>query len=394
MKSVKIFLPVIFLLVLWNCSKTDIGPTEPCSPITPDTSDNHPRASAYQSILDEYVNQGLPGAILLIHDQDGLWMGSAGMADIQEGISMSPCIVSKIASVTKMYIGVLIMQLVEQGKIDLDAKLPEYLPDKITRKVNNAEESTIRQLMNHTSGIYDIVEDQGFYLAVLNDPAHNWEPEDLIVFAYHKDAYFAPGTDCYYSNTNFLLLSMILDEVIGRPHCEMMRENILQPLGVDHTYYFWHDPIPEFTAQGYFDLYNNGTICNVTNYNTGSGNGYGGMYSNVYDMMIFIEALLVEKTLVSQESLDEMLTFDQPLEPETYRYTGLAIYKDFIDREDTTEYSYGHRGRDLGYSADLDWFPKNNTTMALIVNYGTDGESSLRPVFKEFRNAIVDEIFK
>jgi D-alanyl-D-alanine carboxypeptidase len=229
---------------------------------------------------------------------------------------------------------------------------------------------------------------------VLNDPAHNWEPEDLIEFAYRKDAYFAPGTDCYYSNTNFLLLSIILDEVLGRPHCEMMRENILQPLGVDHTYYFWHDPIPDYTAQGYFDLYNNGTICNVTNYNTGSGNGYGGMYSNVYDMMVFIEALLVEKTLVSQGSLDEMLTFDQPLEPETYRYTGLAIYKDFIDREDSTEYSYGHRGRDLGYSADLDWFPKNNTTMALIVNYGTDGESSLRPVFKEFRNAIVDEIFK
>jgi len=393
MKLSRIIFPLVIVISLWSCGKTDIGPSEDCSPISPDSSAGHPKAAAYQSLLDEYTGMGLPGAILLIHDQDGVWMGSAGMADIKEGIPMSPCTVSKIASVTKMFIGVLIMQLVEQRKIDLDAKLPEYLPDNIVRKVKNAEESTVRQLMNHTSGIYDIVEDQGFYLAILNDPAHNWEPEDLVKYAFFKDPYFAPGEDCYYSNTNFLLLSMILDEVNGNPHCELMRDRIIRPLGLNNTFYYWHDPIPEYTAQGYFDLYNNGTICNVTNYNTGSGNGYGGMYANVYDMMLFIEALLVEKTLLSQESLDEMLTFDQPLEPETYRYTGLAIYKDFIDREDTTEYSYGHRGRDLGYSADLDWFPKNNTTMALIVNYGTDGESSLRPVFKEFRSAVVDEIF-
>jgi D-alanyl-D-alanine carboxypeptidase len=388
------YLLAIILLVLWSCNKVEIGPTEYCSPITPDSSASHPKASAYQSILDDYVNKGLPGAVLLIHDADGLWMGSAGMADIKEGIPMSPCMVSKLASVTKMYIGVLVMQLVEQGRIDLDAKIPEYLPDDQIKKVKNAKETTIRQLMNHTSGIYDIITGQDFYLAVLNDPPHNWEPEDLLKFAYNKDPYFAPGEDCYYSNTNFLLLSMILDKVTGRPHCEMMLSNIIQPLGLNNTYYYWHDPIPVYTAQGYFDLYNNGTICNVTNYNTGSGNGYGGMYANVYDMMTFIEALLVKKTLVTQESLDQMLTFDQPLEPDTYRYTGLAIYKDFIDRPDSTEFSYGHRGRDLAYSADLNWFPKNGTTMALLVNYGTDGESSLRPVFKEFRSVIVDEIFK
>jgi D-alanyl-D-alanine carboxypeptidase len=388
------YLLIILLAVLSSCGKLDIGPTENCSPITPDSSANHPKGSAYQSILDEYINQGLPGAVLLIHDSDGVWMGSAGKADIKEGISMSPCIVSKLASVTKMYIGVLVMQLVEQGKINLDAKIPEYLPDDQIKKVKNAKESTIRQLMNHTSGIYDIVSDRNFYLAILNDPAHDWEPEDLLKFAYNKDPYFPPGTDCYYSNTNFLLLSMILDKVTGHPHSEMMLTNIIQPLELNNTFYYWHDPIPVYTAQGYFDLYNNGTICNVTNYNTGSGNGYGGMYANVYDLMTFIEALLVKKTLVSQESLDQMLTFDQPLEPDTYRYTGLAIYKDFIDRPDSTEFSYGHRGRDLGYSADLNWFPKNGTTMALIVNYGTDGESPLRTVFKDLRSAIVDEIFK
>jgi D-alanyl-D-alanine carboxypeptidase len=393
MKPVCKYFVILFLAVMMSCNKTEIGPTEACSPISPDSSAAHPKAGAYQSLLDEYVAKGLPGAILLIHDDDGLWMGAAGYADLWKSIPMSPCVVSKIASVTKMYIGVLVMQLNEQGLIDLDAKVSEYLPDDEIKKVENASEATVRQLLNHTSGIYDIITGSDFYLSVLNDPPHNWEPEDLLEFARNKDAYFAPGEDCYYSNTNFLLLSMILDEVTGGPHCNLMRQNIFQPLGLSNTFYYWHDPIPEYTAQGYYDLYHDGTICNVTNYNTGSGNGYGGIYANVYDMMTFIEALLVKKTLVSQESLDQMLTFDQPLEPDTYRYTGLGIYKDFIDRPDSTEYSYGHRGRDLGYSGDLDWFPKNGTTMALIVNYGTDGESSLRPVFKELRSKIADEIF-
>jgi D-alanyl-D-alanine carboxypeptidase len=388
----KYFWLLIFPIIM-SCNKTEIGHTGECSPISPDTSSIHPKAAAYQSLLNDYVNKGLPGAILLIHDVNGLWMGAAGYSDIDKGIPMSPCVVSKIASVTKMYIGVLFMQLSEQGLIELDAKVSEYLPDDRIKKVRNASESTIRQLLNHTSGIYDIITGSDFYLSVLNDPPHKWEPDDLMEFAKNKDPYFEPGADCHYSNTNFLLLSMILDEITGHPHCDLMRQNIFQPLGLINTYYYWHDPLPAYTAQGYFDLYHNETICNVTNYNTGSGNGYGGIYTNVYEMMTFIEALLVSKTLISQESLDEMLTFDQPLEPETYRYTGLGIYKDFIDRPDSTEFSYGHRGRDLGYSADLDWFPKNGTTMALIVNYGTDGESSLKSVFKELRLKIADEIF-
>lgn len=389
----KQYFPFILFLTLLSCKKTDIGPTTNCSPLFSDSSSKHPKASAYQAILNKYVDKGLPGVVLLIHDSNGLWIGAAGKADIKEGIPMSPCTVSKVASITKMFTGVLIMKLVEQGKIDLDARVSKYLPENKIKKVKNASESTVRQLMNHTSGIYDIITDQGFYLAVLNNAAHNWEPEELLKYAEKKEPYFAPGKDCFYSNTNFLLLSMILNEVTTKPHSQLMHDYIFQPLDLKHTYYFWHDPLPGNTAQGYFDLYNNGTICNVSNYNTGSGNGYGGIYADVYDLMKFIEALLVKKTLLSQQSLNQMLVFDQPLEPETFRYTGLAIYKDFIDR-DPSEFSYGHRGRDLGYSADLNWFPKKNTTMAMIVNYGTDGKSSLRPTFYDLRLAVVDEIFK
>jgi D-alanyl-D-alanine carboxypeptidase len=187
---------------------------------------------------------------------------------------------------------------------------------------------------------------------------------------------------------------MVINKVAGKNHSDLIHEFIIDPLGLKHTYYYWHDPLTENPAQGYFDLYNNGSICNLTNYNTGSGNGYAGIYSSVRDQMIFIEALVKNKTLLSQASLDKMMTFDMPEEEGTHRLLGLGLYKDFIDRADTSEYSYGHRGRDLAYSFDVNYFPKNQTTMALLVNYGTDGNSSLRPFFYDLRLAVVDEIFK
>jgi D-alanyl-D-alanine carboxypeptidase len=130
---------------------------------------------------------------------------------------------------------------------------------------------------------------------------------------------------------------------------------------------------------------------NLTNWNTGSGNGYGGVYSTVWDMYLFIDALYVKKTLLTQESLDEMLVFHHTIE--SRKQLGVACYKDFIDIGDPEkDYAWGHRGRDLSYSADLDYFPEHNAIMAMIVNYGTDGKSPLKPVFIEMRDKVAEII--
>jgi D-alanyl-D-alanine carboxypeptidase len=163
---------------------------------------------------------------------------------------------------------------------------------------------------------------------------------------------------------------------------------VIDELGMTDTYYFWHDPLPDnIVAQGYYDLYNNQTLMNLSNWNTGSGNGYGGMYSTVWDMYVFINALFVGKTLLSQASLDQMLVFNPTVE--SRKLLGVACFKDFIDVGDPDkDYAWGHRGRDLSYSADLYYFPEHNAIMSLIVNYGTDGESSLRPYFLQMRDEI------
>jgi hypothetical protein len=136
--------------------------------------------------------------------------------------------------------------------------------------------------------------------------------------------------------------------------------------------------------------YNNGTILNVTNYNTGSGNGYGGVYSNVYDLQRFIEALVRDKTLLQPGSLSQMLTFTNPVDG-VNRANGLGIFRDFLERA-PHEYAYGHRGRDLGYTADMYWFPEQDITMTYFINYGTDAKSSIKPYFYEFRTALVDAL--
>ncbi|MFN8302453.1 MAG: serine hydrolase domain-containing protein [Saprospiraceae bacterium] len=390
MRYISILLAAATVLLPVQCRKADIGHTSDCS-FSPATG--HPKAAVYQAVLDQYVARGLPGISALVRDDYGLWVGSAGKADISKNIDMHPCTVSKACSITKTFVGTLALKLVEEGKFGLDDPVSKWVPSEVTDHVKNVRESTVRMLLNHTSGIAELIEDQAFYLAILNEPDRKWTPGDLIKFVYDDDPMFPPGADVDYSNTNFLLLAMIIEKATGQDHAQLLHEMVIDPLHLGNTYYYWHDPLPDNTAQGYFDLYNNGTILNVTNYNTGSGNGYGGLYSNVYDLQTFIEALVRDKTLLLPQTLAQMQTLTDSVEGSSRR-NGLGIIQDFFGRDKPDEWAWGHRGRDLGYTADMDWFPNQDYTMVYFVNYGTDAKSELRQTFYEFRTAFVDALMQ
>ncbi len=370
-----------------SCSKKTIEATQTCSgPVYP----AHPKGTLFQATIDNYTQKGLPGIALLVKDSDGTWAGASGMADIAKGILMQPCHVSKVASITKIFMATLAFQLAEEGKLDLNKPVKAYLSEDELKDIANANDVTVLQLLNHTTGIYDVIKDDGFYLDVLNNPPKHRTQEDILKFVRGKNAAFPAGEGPGYSNTNTLLLSMIIDKIGGKPHQELLREKIIHPLQLNNTYYYYHDALPEGkVAQGYYDLYNNGNIENLSSYNTGSGNGYTGLYSNVHDLLTFIEALFIQKTLVSDNSLSQMLTFSNKEEEGSDRLLGPGVMKDFIHRGNG-EYAWGHRGRDLAYSADMFYFPEKNQVMILIVNYGTDADSKLRPVFYDLRKAVVD----
>lgn len=374
---------LILAITFTECTSDYIEATTSCTANAYSDSPVHPKAEAYQTLLNKYVMEGLPGIILLIRDENGTWVGAAGKADIEQNVLMSPCHISKAASITKMFVAVATLQLVEEGVLQLDEKITQWLPSSVTDEIENANSVTLRQLLNHTSGIYDIIDDNSFYLDILNNPTKKRSLEELAMFVYGKQAVFTPGDSAAYSNTNTLLVSMIIERITGKAHEQVIRERILDPLSLGNTYYIAYDKLPSNTAQGYFDLYNKGTIVNLSNYYTASG--YGGMYSSVFDLQTFIEALFIQQSLLSPASLEQMLQFSPIVE--NGKLLGTGIFKDFLFLGEEN-FAYGHRGRDLAYTADLFWFPNQNTTMAMLLNYGTDAESELRSVFDAFRREL------
>lgn len=390
-KIVKLILSagLIFISTL-SCEEADVVPTNTCA-YTPDPSSAaHPRSQVFQSILDNYVKKGLPGISALVRDENGAWIGYSGKADIGKNITFTPCHPSKAASITKFMVATLTFMLQEQGLLNIDDKISKYIDGDILSKIENADQVTIKNCLQHTTGFYDITEDSEFYLAVLNNPNKNWSATELLKFMHGKDPNFAPNEGVLYSNSNTIFVSMCLDKVLGYSHAKALREMIWGPLEMKDTYYQSHEPLPNTVAQGYYDLYNNQTIVNVSNLITGSGNGYGGVYSTVQDLEKFMNAFYFDKSLVSEESMATMMTF-LPEDGDTGDDLGVGMIRKF--KKFSPHLGIGHSGRDLGYSADLFTFPtRNNRLMIFFVNYGTNGDTFLRETFREFEKELVLEI--
>ncbi|MFK7947049.1 MAG: serine hydrolase domain-containing protein [Saprospiraceae bacterium] len=392
-KLINIILVIISLSSIISCSKVDIPPTTTC---TDDVSfvinENHPKAAAIQTLMNDYIAQGLPGMSILINDDDGFWIASAGYADLENQIVMQPCHINKLGSVTKMMMGTLIWQLIQDGSMNINDPISKHIPE-VAEKIENGDDITVAMLVNHTSGIYDVAGDLGFNLAVINDFSKHWTSEKIIKYLEGKPATHSPGETQRYSNSNTMLVGLIIDEVAGRHHSALLQNRILEPLGMESTVYYNYEnnfPLPNL-AQGYLDFHNDGKdIQNISNLNPGSGNGYTGVYSTVTDLYKFMNALLREKTLTTPENLD--LIFGSMTMDENSSWEGSigGIHNEFRNNFSDSLKVYGHSGGDIGYSANLNYLPHNNTIVAATYNYGTNLRSPLRDVLVEFRRKLYE----
>ncbi len=389
----KIVLIVFVIAILVACRKPQIVQTRVIGEPSPwtDTSSIHPKDAALKSLLEKYRRKGLPGISLLVNDSKGTWIGATGKADIENDIDFVPGTISKAASITKFFMSTLLFKLMEDsvhsgmGYNAIHTKISAWLPSKVIDKLPNGHLVTLGQCMNHETGIPDVIEQNDFYLAVLNNPNKKWEPEELLEFIYNKPPLFYPSDTAIYSNTNTILIKMVIEAATGRSHADLLKQYILNPLDLQHTYYQPYDELPNSVAQGYFDLYNNKTIINVSNLVTGSGNGYGGLYSNVFDLFEFINALFIQKTLLNSKSLSIMQTYGKEDDP---NYYGYGIQKTFLNHGN--DYGIGHKGRDLGYTANLFYFPSKGVIHVFFVNYGTDSDSGLKKVFNDFQEELLN----
>lgn len=387
----KFLIAFLLISILPACQKVSIEPTANCIDDTAFTINQaHPKAADLQAIMDEYISKGIPGMTVLINDEDGFWIASAGMADIENNVKMQPCHINKLGSVTKMMMGTLVWQLVQDGTLSIEDKISKHIPD-VANRIENGKEITLGMLINHTSGIYDIARDLGYNLAVINDMTKVWTSEEILDYIEGKEATNFPGEEVNYSNSNTMLVGMIIEAATGTHHGTLLENRIFEPLGMDNTvYYDYSDDFPKaHLAQGYLDLNNDGGgIQNISNLNPGSGNGYTGVYSTVTDLYKFMNALLREQSLTTAENLDFILSNMTTTPGGSWKSSFGAIHDEQRDFFPEDLHAYGHAGGDIGYSANLNFFPHNNTVFAATFNYGTNLPSALGDELYNLRDAL------
>lgn len=334
----------------------------------PDSSLIHPQHQPYQDLLDEIISNGVVGMTMSVYKpQTGMWIGAGGMADLHNAVSMKPCNISRVGSTVKMYTAVTVLKLQEEGKLNLDDKIADYLDGDVIDKIENADQATIRQLLQHSSGIYNYIQNLVFQTASTNDLIREWKPEDLLEYAYNKNAYFPPGDDVTYSNTNYIMLGMLIEIVEGKPFYDVFEEKLFLPLGLTLTKFAAEDPVPDGIVRGYIDLYSNLQVLESTYF---SGWDYytadGGLISNPYDMNRFFQELM-RGHIINANSLNEMQAWITPKEQDTEFFPiqyGLGIFR----IETPQGIAYMHSGDAIGYYANMLYFPDDSTTIVYAVN--------------------------
>ncbi|QDG54168.1 beta-lactamase family protein [Persicimonas caeni] len=363
------------LVLLWSltaigCSGSDLPQAARTQCVAPEMTAESTlsRRDELQQFVDRSVSAGLPGMVMLVETPEGLWAGAAGLADIERGVPFGRCTPSRIGSVTKTFTATLVLRLVERGLVELDEPAHSYLPRRIMDGLPNARRVTVRQLLNHTSGIPSYTDDLGFGTAFLNEPDREWTVGELLDFVRGDDPLWAPGAKYEYSNTNFVLLGRLAESVTGRSLQELMTEEIFGPAELATAHFDPDNIIPAGAARGYIDLYGGGTITESTNYLIG-GYADGGIVATAYDLLRFSRSLFGE-VLLARATLDEMTTSVAVPEPE-YGLTRYGLGLRYWETD--CGGAWGHTGGSWGYLAEMFYFPTQDTTVVVLVN-GSLGE--------------------
>ncbi|GAA3083394.1 hypothetical protein GCM10020000_81930 [Streptomyces olivoverticillatus] len=229
-----------------------------------------------QKAIEEIIDSGFAGVQLRVNDDRGEWVGSAGVRMLGESAKPPTNGRFRIGSSTKTFTATVVLQLVAEGRIGLDSPADDYLPGfGLDRRI------TVRMLLQHTSGLFSYT---GEYYPdgtvvpgipwqgqeYVDNQFHTYQSEELVRLALSKPARFEPGTDWSYSNTNYVLAKLLIEEVTGRSLAEEMQRLILQPLGLSGTVVPGASPeIPEPHAHGYYRYEDAGQwkVVDVTRFN-------------------------------------------------------------------------------------------------------------------------------
>ncbi len=340
------------------------------SPARPAPLVASPLASALQQKLDSLRSAGgFPGASLAVVLRDGRTIALAtGYADTSLRTALRPSDRLMQGSVGKTYVAAVAMQLIQEGRLKLDAPISTYLGTRPWfARLPNASTITVRDLMRHTSGLVRYEFDERFTNALTRDPMRSWTPEEEIAFLLDQKPPFAAGAGWEYSDTNYIVLGLILEQVSGERYHDLLRTRILTPLSLRNTVPVT-GAVVQGLAQGYAGkknvfggaeamLRDGRMIINPAFEWTG-----GGVASTTEDLARWAK-LLYEGKAFSAALLPTLFdAVPAKLGPNT-KY-GLAV----IVRESPAGVTYGHSGFFPGYATEMLYVPATGLAAAIQVN--------------------------
>jgi D-alanyl-D-alanine carboxypeptidase len=301
-----------------------------------------------RAALNDLVKAGAPGAVVLIRKGGSTTVLTAGVADRSTQRPVGPDDRFRIASITKSFVATIVLQLVGEGKLSLTDTVEKFLP----RLVPNGDKIKVRQLLNHTSGLYDYEQDPRVVAPYLNgNLGYTWTPRRLVALAVSHGPLFRPGARWSYSNTNYVLLGLIVEAVTKDKLASQLTRRILGPLGLKATRLGADANMGSPAAHGYYKGQD------VTRLNFSFAWAAGSMVSTARDVARFYQALLGGKLLRPQQ-LRQMET--------TVTGSGGDYGLGLWEQPQLCGDSWGHIGVAVGYSSRA-WSSKNGQHQAVVL---------------------------
>ncbi|QTD96249.1 serine hydrolase domain-containing protein [Streptomyces cyanogenus] len=286
------------------------------------------------------------------------YVRSFGVADKATGRRMTPDLYMRIGSETKTFTVTALLQLADQGKVGLDDTIDKYVDG-----VPNGHKITLRQLAGMRSGLFNYSEDDDFFKALTSDPRRPFTPQQLLAYSFRHPVLFQPGEKFDYSNTNLILLGLVVEKKSGQRLGDYLKQHVLDPAGMKDTALPSGSRFPRPHAQGYTDQTANGEVAETAGWNPSWGWAAGAMYSTLDDLRIWAPTVATGelpdgKRMISRAMQRQRLV--TPATPIPGAGYGLGIFN--------VHGWIGHNGSLPGYESLTIYLPATRTTLVVLLN--------------------------
>ncbi|MBH0120467.1 MULTISPECIES: serine hydrolase domain-containing protein [unclassified Rhodococcus (in: high G+C Gram-positive bacteria)] len=370
MRRLPIFLAATVVALASACTSDDTTTSPTTGTESPESAESA-LADRLQETLDSLHGEiGFPGVVARVIGPEGEWTGTAGVAGVDTQQPPTPEDHTRVGSLTKTMTATAILQLWEDGRLELTDPIGKYVPG-----LPNGDIATLEQVATMTSGIPSYTFDEGFQQQLFANPDAPWTPEQLLDVVRGDPPNFAPGEQFEYSNSNYVALGLVVEQVSGQSLADYFEEHLFAPLGMSETSLPADAAFPDphlagITEQGQPE----GETADATNWNPSWGWAAGAVISSIDDLQRWAKALGTGEGILNPETQQyrlESFNYDvPPATPERAYGFGWGIENGWLE----------HTGELPGYNTYAGYLPASGTILVAAVNSDIPAADGTAPV--------------